>query len=60
MSFESERHETAFESLKKIETEIDELKRYEDKVKNWKSLGYSTTKLENARYDSLEDIKSPS
>ena len=31
---------------------------YEDNVKTWKNLGYSTAKLEKGTYESLETIKS--
>jgi len=57
MQYESGHYGTAYEILKKIEPEIDELKKYEIQITNWKSQGYSTIKLENASYDTFETIK---
>ena len=57
LQFESGDYETAYEILKKIEPEIDELKRDEIQIKKWKSQGYSTIKIESASYATLETIK---
>ncbi|GEM_PF-2309792 len=57
LQYDSGDEGNSYEMLKKIETEINELKQYEIQIKDWKKRGYSTIELENSSFNSLESIK---